>query len=134
MEKLKNIDTKERPVYDLFRDINLIISECQDGHFTIDYNKEILNGYKLSEMFFISPIEYQITKNGVYGKPSYLSGLFDQDLINQIKQNEDKKIVLINLVGPLNYRKTRCYPRNLAIRYLKYIAIRRKHFNYKINT
>ena len=52
MEKLKNIDTKERPVYDLFRDINLIISECQDGHFTIDYNKEILNGYKLSEMFF----------------------------------------------------------------------------------
>ena len=103
MEKLKNIDTKERPVYDLFRDINLIISECQDGHFTIDYNKEILNGYKLSEMFFISPIEYQITKNGVYGKPSYLSGLFDQDLINQIKQNEDKKIILINLFEPLNY-------------------------------
>ena len=48
VEKLKNINTEERPVYDLYRDINLIISQCQDGHFSISYNKEILNGYTLS--------------------------------------------------------------------------------------
>ena len=36
-------------------------------------------------MFFTSPIEYQVTKNGIYGKSSYLSSLFDEDLINTIK-------------------------------------------------
>ena len=51
VEKLKNVNTEERPVYDIFRDINLIISECQDLHFSFDYNKEITNGYKLGQMF-----------------------------------------------------------------------------------
>ena len=103
VEKLKNINTEERPVYDLYRDINLIISKCQDGHFSISYYKEILNGYKLSEMFFVSPIQYQVTKNGIYSKLSYLSALFDNDLINQIKQKEGKKITKINDLEPLKF-------------------------------
>ena len=101
MEKLKNVSTKERPVYDIFRDIDLIISQCQDGHLYIDYNKEIFNGYKFRELTFISPIEYQITKNGVYNKPSYFSALFDENLINQIKEKEGKKIKTINDLEPL---------------------------------
>ena len=101
MEKLKNVSTKERPVYDIFRDIDLIISQCQDGHLYIDYNKEIFNGYKFRELSFISPIEYQITKNGVYNKPSYFSALFDENLINQIKEKEGKKIKTINDLEPL---------------------------------
>ena len=103
VEQLKHVNTEERAIYDLFRDINLIISQCQEGHFSIDYNKEILNGYKFDQMlFFVFPIEYEITKNGIYSKPSYLSGLFDkvQELINQIKQKEGKKI---NGLDPLEY-------------------------------
>ena len=103
MEKLKNVSTKERPVYDIFRDIDLIISQCQDGHLYIDYNKEIFNGYKFRELSFISPIEYQITKNGVYNKPSYFSALFDENLINQIKEKEGKKIKTINDLEPLEF-------------------------------
>ena len=56
VEKLKNVTTAERPIYGLFREINLIISEYQDNHFSFSYNRGILQGYKLSEMFFISPI------------------------------------------------------------------------------
>ena len=103
VEKLKNVNTAERPIYDLYRDINLIISECQDIHFSFEYNKEILNGYKLEQIFFVSPVEYQITKNGIYGKPSYLYILFDADLINQIKSKEGKKITKINDVDPLEF-------------------------------
>ena len=58
VEKLKNVNTEERPIYDLIRDINLIISECQDNHFFFGYNKEIFQGYKLYEMFFLPPIHY----------------------------------------------------------------------------
>ena len=103
VEKLKNVNTEERPVYDLFRDINLIISECQDGHFSLKYNKEIFQNYKLIDMFFVSPIEYQVTKNGIYGKPSYWSTLFDEELINKIKEKENKKIVKINDSDPLEF-------------------------------
>ena len=103
VEKLKNINTAERPVYDLFKDINLIISQCQDGHFNIDYNKEILKGYKLNQIFFASPIEFEITKNGIYGKPSFLSTLFDEDLINQIKVEVGRKILKINGLDPLDF-------------------------------
>ena len=103
VEKLKNVNSEERPLYDLYRDINLIISECQDNHFTFVYNKEIANGYKLNQLFFVSPIEYEITKNGVYGKPSYLYTLFDEDIINQIKEKEGTKISKINNLDPLEY-------------------------------
>ena len=103
VEKLKNVNSEERPLYDLYRDINLIISECQDNHFTFVYNKEIAYGYKLNQLFFVSPIEYEITKNGVYGKPSYLYTVFDEDIINQIKEKEGTKISKINNLDPLEY-------------------------------
>ena len=103
VERLKNVNTEERPVYDFFRDINLIISECQDNHFTFNYNKEILQGYKLEQIFFVSPIHYQITKNAIYGKPSDLFTLFDEEIINQIRQNQGKKIVKINDLEPLEF-------------------------------
>ena len=103
VEKLKHVNIAERPVYDLLRDINLIISQCQDGHFSIHYNKEILNGYKLNQMFFASPIEYEITKNAIYCNPSPLYSLFDEDLINQIKQKVGRKIMKINDLDPLDF-------------------------------
>ena len=56
-------------------------------------------------MFFVSPIEYQVAKNGIYGKPSYLSTLFDEDLINTIKEKASKKIVKINNIEPLEFIK-----------------------------
>ena len=103
VDKLKNVTKAERPIYDLFREINLIISEYQDNHFSFSYNRGILQGYKLSEMFFISPIKYQVTKNGIYGKLSDLYRLFDEELVNKIKEKENKIIVKINGIEPLEF-------------------------------
>ena len=60
VEKLKNVTTAERPIYGLFREINLIISEYQDNHFSFSYNRGILQGYKLSEMFLNKCITFTL--------------------------------------------------------------------------
>ena len=103
VEELKNVNTEERSLYEFTKDINLIISSCQDLHFTFRCNKEVDDDYTLNQIFFISPIHYKVTKNGVYNEPSFLAGLFDKDLIEQIKMNKDKQIETINDLAPLEF-------------------------------
>ena len=76
IEELENVNTEERPLYDFVRDVNLIISKCQDQHFTLHCNRKISNDFSLMEMFFVSPIHYKITKNSVYSELSKYSPFF----------------------------------------------------------
>ena len=103
LDELNNINTEERPLYDFLRDINLIISKCQDEHFSISSNKIIFEYYTLRKMYWVSPIRYKITANGVYCEVSKGSGEFDKDLISNINAKKDIEIIKINNLNPLDF-------------------------------
>ena len=103
IEELENVNTEERPLYDFVRDVNLIISKCQDQHFTLHCNRKISNDFSLMEMFFVSPIHYKITKNSVYSELSKYSPFFGEDIQKKIKEKEDIEIDKINGLNPIEY-------------------------------
>ena len=103
IEELENVNTEERPLYDFVRDVNLIISKCQDLHFSFECNRDIHFDYSLGQISFLSPLKYKVTKNSIYIEPAKYYSLFDEEIQKKIKEKEDIEIDKINGLNPIEY-------------------------------
>ena len=47
IKELSNVNQEERPLYDFYRDVKIIIDKCQDLHLNIDLKREFSSGITL---------------------------------------------------------------------------------------
>ena len=64
INEISNINTNTRPLYDFYRDLNIVISKAQDLHLYLRCKRKIDNDLTLDDYFFISPIMYSIKNLG----------------------------------------------------------------------
>ena len=105
INEISNINTNTRPLYDFYRDLNIVISKAQDLHLYLRCKRKIDNDLTLDDYFFISPIMYSI-KNLDNLKVSLIeeySNFFDNQLIIKIIDNLYSPIRQINGMNPLVY-------------------------------
>lgn len=102
IKELDNINTYKRPLYEFYRDIQLLICKCQDLHLSITYIKTLISKISLQNSVFISPYLLNIQNEEVYAIP-FNELHFDSNLINQIEENQDSPILRIGGENPIDY-------------------------------
>ena len=104
IEQLKKVNTKERPLYEFYRDVKKIIDYCQDGHLNINLNRLFDGRYSLENCYFIIPASFIIDNKKVYAVPIFEDkDYFSKDIIDKIEKNQKKPIYTINNLNPIDF-------------------------------
>ena len=106
IKELNEINTDERPLYDFYRELKLIISKCQDLHLNINLNREFESGISFKNTLIVSPYILEIENGKVYANVENVVAFQtenDKNLIESLKSNTNIPIESINDVDPLQY-------------------------------
>ena len=101
------MNTDERPLYDFYRELKLIISKCQDLHLSINLKKEFEAGLSFLNTVVVAPYLFEIEGGKVYSiavnENVFSQTQKDMDMINSLKSIEGTPIESINGETPLEY-------------------------------
>ena len=101
IKELSNVNQEERPLYDFYRDVKIIIDKCQDLHLNIDLNREFSSGITLENSLLLFPLILYIqdAQNKVVASvpnPLFPFEESDSEINEIITRNKDEKIISIN--------------------------------------
>lgn len=107
IKELNETNTDERPLYDFYRELKLIISKCQDLHLSINLKKEFEAGLSFLNTVVVAPYLFEIEGGKVYSiavnENVFSQTQKDMDMINSLKSIEGTPIESINGETPLEY-------------------------------
>ncbi len=108
IKELSNVNQEERPLYDFYRDVKIIIDKCQDLHLNIDLNREFSSGITLENSLLLFPLILYIqdAQNKVVvsaPNPLFPFEESDSEIIEIITRNQGEKITSINGQDPIDY-------------------------------
>ena len=110
LDELDKVDINQTNFYKFYQDVLRIISKAHDGHISIKFNQIESHQYKMGNVMYFSPMKYAIDKNkDVYAKlltdfsEETLRKVFGDDVVDNIKKNENQKILTINGQNPIDY-------------------------------
>ena len=108
IKELSNVNQEERPLYDFYRDVKIIIDKCQDLHLNIDLKREFSSGITLENSLLLFPLILFILDDENEVVASVLNPLFpfeesDSEINEIITRNQGEKITSINGQDPIDY-------------------------------
>ena len=110
IEQLNKINITNRTYFDFYRDIEDILEKSNDNHLDI-YGFRTPNKFKLNEYYYCIPFKYEIKENEGESNDTEIvikytkecNNGYSDEVINKIKNLEQKKIITINEKEPYEY-------------------------------
>ena len=108
IKELSNVNQEERPLYDFYRDVKIIIDKCQDLHLNIDLKREFSSGITLENSLLFFPLILFIADAENKVVASVPNSLFpfeesDSEIFEIITRNQGENIISINGQDPIDY-------------------------------
>ena len=109
-KSLNEINTTNISFYEFYRQIIVKIAELKDLHINIQFGNN--QSQILSGIYSINPIKFFLQKiNGTYKifcKLNQFYHYFDKNIIDKIKENQNKSIIAINNQNPFDFITNFC--------------------------